>query len=274
MRQVTFSTNHVAFGLILLLICLSIGIPLEFHRLSLPVLQKSFDSSCFEWISDNQRLTTTYHCSNSTQISSFIWTYDGTGIMKYIQWIIIRKLSNIKITRLNQDCYIIQENYFSTNLTNDMFIQIYIMSLSANLAVKSQYLMKSNFNNSLKNLIKQANYNIKYFLNYFTSINLTIVNSEDLIKINLIDCEKILINFISLFEIKNIIQYDSYQFIEDSTWWDQSNVAEIILNMSIPFRSENFTYSNDFYYLHGDRSFIQYLYDNRQCYSEGIFASF
>ncbi|CAF3892281.1 unnamed protein product [Rotaria sp. Silwood1] len=135
-------------------------------------------------------------------------------------------------------------------------------------------LMKSNFNNSLKNLIKQANYNIKYFLNYFTSINLTIVNSEDLIKINLIDCEKILINFISLFEIKNIIQYDSYQFIEDSTWWDQSNVAEIILNMSIPFRSENFTYSNDFYYLHGDRSFIQYLYDNRQCYSEGIFASF
>ncbi|CAF1310199.1 unnamed protein product [Rotaria sp. Silwood1] len=257
MRQVTFSTNHVAFGLILLLICLSIGIPLEFHRLSSSVLQKSFDSSCFEWISDNQRLSTTYHCSNSTQISSFVWTYDGTGIMKYIQWIIIRKLANIKITRLNQDCYIIQENYFSMNLTNDMFIQIYIMSLSANLAVKSQ-----------------SNYNIKYFLNYFISINLTIVNSEDLIKTNLIDCEKILINFISLLEIKNIIQYDSYQFIEDSTWWDQSNVAEIILNMSIPFRSENFTYSNDFYYLHGDRSFIQYLYDNRQCYSEGIFASF
>ncbi|CAF1522960.1 unnamed protein product, partial [Rotaria sordida] len=42
--------------------------------------------------------------------------------------------------------------------------------------------------------------------------------------------------------------------------------------MSIPCRSSNFTYSNDFYYLHGDRSFTHYLSDNRQCYNEGTFA--
>jgi hypothetical protein len=49
-------------------------------------------------------------------------------------------------------------------------------------------------------------------------------------------------------------------------------VAERILTLSFPSRPATLTYSNDFYYLHGDRSFIQYLFDNRQCYNQGIFA--
>ena len=107
---------------------------------------------------------------------------------------------------------------------------------------------------------------------------MAIIDSEDLIKANLIECEKVLTNFISLLGlntqkeiIKNIIEYDSHRFIKDATWWDQSEVAEQILAMSIPPCPLNFTYYNDFYYLHGDRSFAQYLFDNRQCYNQGIF---
>ncbi|CAF2560665.1 unnamed protein product [Rotaria sp. Silwood2] len=278
--------------------------------------QKASNSHCFKWASANHQVPTIYECSNYAHISSFVWTYSGTGIMKYIQWILIRKLGNIKITRLNNNCHIIEENYFSSKSTNDMFIQVYIMSLSTNLAYKSQCsekfnqiakvssgrinriyfkrksikatlvfqqldLMKSNFNitlsfnNSFKKLMKKAIYTVKRFSSYFTSvgsIKWIVIHSEDLIKTNLVDCEKVLTDFISLLglnisslKIKNIIQYDSHQFIEDSTWWDQSNVGESILDISIPYRSKNFTYSNDFYYLHGDRSFIQYLSDSRQC---------
>ncbi|CAF4366184.1 unnamed protein product [Rotaria sp. Silwood2] len=168
--------------------------------------------------------------------------------------------------------------------------QIYFKrrSINATLVFQQLDLFKENFNltfsfdNSLEDSIKKADYTINRFLSYFTtipSIKWTVIDSEDLIKTNLIDCERILIGFISLLglntsslELKNIIEYDSHQFIEDSTWWDQSNIAESILTMSIPSRSSNFTYSNDFYYLHGDRSFAQYLYENRQCYNEGIFA--
>jgi hypothetical protein len=95
----------------------------------------------------------------------------------------------------------------------------------------------------------------------------------------LIDCEKILTNFLSLLglnisstELKTIIEYDSHRFITDATWWDQSEVAEHLLTNSIPSRPSNLTYSNDFYHLHGKHSFIKYLQKNRQCYNEGLFT--
>jgi hypothetical protein len=240
--------------------------------------------------------------------------------MKYIQWIITRKLANIRITRLNDDCRIIRENYFSSNSIDDMFIQIYIMSSSANFNdesicsikinqianinlkhINQLYfkrksinatvffqqldLMKPNQNFTfnanvfVKEPIEKANYITNRVSSYFISTKWTVIDSEDLIKENLIECEKVLTNFISLLGlntstkiIKNIIEYDSHQFLEDATWWDQSEVAERILNMSIPSRSSNFTYSNDFYYLHGNGPFTQYLFENRQCYNAGIFT--
>ncbi|CAF3511713.1 unnamed protein product, partial [Rotaria socialis] len=41
--------------------------------------------------------------------------------------------------------------------------------------------------------------------------------------------------------------------------------------MSVPSRSSASIYSNDFYFLYGNQSFLQYLSDNRQCYNQGAF---
>ncbi|CAF2065130.1 unnamed protein product [Rotaria magnacalcarata] len=41
--------------------------------------------------------------------------------------------------------------------------------------------------------------------------------------------------------------------------------------MSIPSRSSASIYSNNFYFLYGNQSFLQYLSDNRQCYNQGTF---
>ncbi|CAF4869141.1 unnamed protein product, partial [Rotaria sp. Silwood1] len=130
--------------------------------------------------------------------------------------------------------------------------------------------------------VKYVNYTTKHFPSYFTyipSISWTVIDSEDLIHPNLIDCERALTDFISLLGIsasflnfESVVQYDSHLFIEDATWWDQSQVAEGILTMSISSRPSDFTYVNDFYYLHGNRSFTQYVSDSRQCYNDGIFA--
>jgi hypothetical protein len=232
--------------------------------------------------------------------------------MKYIKWIITRKLENIILTRLDDNCYIIEEKYFSSNPTNKIFIQVYIMSLFTNITDQSECLIKINritnnkgyinqiyfkrnsinatvvfqqldqnlnftvgVDTSLKENIEKANQTINGLSSYFESYKSIIINSEDLIYSNLIDCEKILTRFFSLLQLKistEIIQYDSHQFIEDSTWWDQSEVAEHILNMSIPSRSLELSYSNDFYHLNGTRSFIQYLSDSRRCFNEGIFT--
>ena len=63
---------------------------------------------------------------------------DGTGLMKYIQWIVRRKLENMRIIRFDNDCHITQKDYFSSNSSNEMFVQVYIMSLVANLSDRSQ----------------------------------------------------------------------------------------------------------------------------------------
>jgi hypothetical protein len=319
----TISTRHIVFCLIVLIVCLSVVIRFNFHHLPFNIPRKDFNSHCFQWQSIDHRLSTTYDCLHYEQINNLVWTYDGTGIMKYIVWIITRKLGNIRITRLDDDCHIIRQNYFAADLTNDMFVQIYIMSFSANLTDQSKCLIKINqivninvgrinqiyfkrksihatvvfqqldlvrlnnsftlnFNTSLEESIKKASDATKRFESYFRdvpSIKWTTINSEDLIKTNLIDAENALTDFISLLgfntsteTMQNIILYDSHQFVKDSTWWDQSEVAERILNMSVPSRPLNFTYSDDFYHLHGDRTFIQYLSDNRECYHKGIFA--
>jgi len=314
------SSRCIFFCLILLLICSTLVIRYDLHRIPFNILRKDFHSHCFEWQSIDYRLPTTYACLYYSQMKSLVWTYDGTGIMKYVQWIVTRKLGNIRITRLNNNCRIIKENYFSSNSRDYTFIQIYIMSLSSNFSdesicsikinqianinlkrINQLYfkrkslnatvffqqldLMKHNDNFTfstnifLKERIEKANYITNRFSNYFISTKWTVIDSEDLIKANLIECEKVLMDFISLLGlyksipiVKNIIEYDSHKFMEDATWWDQSEVAERILNMSIPSRSSNFTYSNDFYYLHGNRPFIQYLFENRQCYNAGIFT--
>ncbi len=288
------SSRHVFICLILLLISSTLVFRLNLHR-----IQKDFHSYCFKWQSIDHRLFTTHTCPHYLQMKSLILTYDSTGLMKYLQWIATRKLANIRIIRLNHDCYIIHEHSFTSNSMDNTFIQVYIMSLSTNFTDQSECSIKINqISNSNVERINQIYFKRKSFkataffqqldstvdfnisliekFNYFTSNKWIIIDSEDLIKSNLIDCEKILINFISLLGlntsstvIKNILEYDSHRFIEDATWWDQSEVAEHILNKSIPVRS---TYSNDFYYLHGDRSFVEYLYKNRQCYNEGLFT--
>ena len=267
------------------------------YQIPFNILQKNFRSHCFKWLSVNQQLFPTYTCPNDLQTKSLIWTYDSTGLMKYIQWIVTRKLANIRITRLNHDCYVIQEHSFTSNSMDNTFIQVFIMSLSTNSTDQSEcsikitqipnenqiYFKRKSFKATafFQQLDSTGDFNISLIekANSITSNEWIIIDSEDLIKSNLIDCENVLMEFISLLGlntsssvIKTILEYDSHRFIEDATWWDQSQVAERILNQSIPSRSTNLTYSNDFYYLHGARPFVEYLYKNRQCYNEGLFT--
>ena len=113
---------------------------------------------------------------------------------------------------------------------------------------------------------------------YLMSEQWTTIHSEDLIESNLIDSEKMLTNLLRLLGldtsspmIRNVIEYDSHRFTEDATWWDQSDVAQRLLTNSLPSRSSNLDYSNDFYHLHGNRPFIEYLYRTRRCFTDGIF---
>ena len=308
----SISSRHIFICLVLILISSILFIRYNFHRIPFTSLQKAFHSHCFEWQSIDNRLFTIYGCPRYSQLSSLIWTYDGTGLMKYIQWLVTRKLANIRITRLNDHCYITQDHSFFTNSTDNTFIQIYIISLSANFTDQSKCSMeieqiaRINIGHRHQIYFKRKSikataffqqldsigphYNCNLVLNtsligsiektsYFSSIKWTLVNSEDLIKSNLTDCENALTNFLSLLGlnissemIQNMIAYDSHQFLDDATWWDRSEVAEHLLTMSIPSRPSILQYSNDFYYLHGEHSFVEYLSKNRRCYNEGLFS--
>ncbi|CAF1149542.1 unnamed protein product [Rotaria sordida] len=255
-------------------------------------------------------------------INSVVWTHDGTGIMKYIQWIVTRKLGNIRISRLNDECELIQENYFSTGSKDNTYVQIYILSLTMNFNNNStcstdliriikfsmhkinqiyfkrqsiqatiiyQYLDKIrpihnftfNRNISFDPIIKKAKFVTDYLINYFQNKSNTksiIINSEDMIHSNLNNSEKILTDFISLLgfntltqTFKNIVQYDCYQFIQDATWWDQSETGKYILLTLLNVKLETIDKSNDFYHLHGNHSFVKYVSDNRQCFNDGTF---
>ncbi|CAF1345434.1 unnamed protein product [Adineta steineri] len=249
--------------------------------------------------------------------------------MKYIQWIATRKLANIRISQLDDDCCIIKENYCSSSSSSSSsithtFIQIYIISLSADITQPSVCftkikqtantnvtginqiyfkrksvsatlifqqldLLKQKHNSPpqtdsshITSEISKAREIIQYLHNYFTTISFTkwkIINSEDLVHSHLTDCEKSLTNFLTLLGLntsdvvlKHVLNYDSHRFIDDAIWWDQSEVGERILNRSTPIPPYKFTYSNDFYHLHGTRSFVQYLADSRQCFRDGTFA--
>ena len=264
-----------------------------------------------------------HQCDQDKNILSLLWTHHCTGIMKYIQWIVTRKLGNIKITQLNDDCEVIRENNFSSISTQNKYLHIYLVSLTANVDQKSNCFVeldrviksaagkinqiyfkrrsieatvlyqnldmlrnKQNqfvgWNDSALDKKKQRAYSITErlitFLTNSKKVKLKIINSEDMICSNLIDCERTLTDFMtslgfdpSLHARENIIQYDSHQFVQDAMWWDRSETIELIVNRSPKQNASNFTYANDFNRLEGRRSLVQYLSDNRQCFNDGIF---
>jgi hypothetical protein len=166
--------------------------------------------------------------------------------------------------------------------------QIYFKRRSIRATVAYQHLDAMRHNHNLtfgRNIsfditVEKANLITERFLSYFettANTNLIIINSEDMIHSNLIDCEQMLTNFTSILGIdastqtlKDVIEYDSHQFTQDATWWDQSETSERTLSMVWPL-SSHFTYSNDFYHLHANHSFAQYVSNSRQCFNDGIF---
>lgn len=286
-------------------------IPLENHG-----------SACFEFYSIEQNQTPKNRCLPNSNIISTIWTHDGTGVMKYIQWIATRKLENVRITRLNEECALIQENDFFSNPKNDRFIQVYVISLLSKFDNKSKcstdltqainlgmpssiqiyfkrrstqatlvyqlldqmrqkHHFHSNWLSSANKMIVQARSVSKNFIKFLGSTKHTrsiIIECEDMIHLSLNDTEKMLRNFSTLVglntlkqNVKDAIEYDCYHFMKESTWWDQSEtVKHLVLKLLYANRpiSENSTDSFD---LHGNRSLIEYIADNRQCFNDGTF---
>ncbi|CAF4074024.1 unnamed protein product [Adineta steineri] len=113
----------------------------------------------------------------------------------------------------------------------------------------------------------------------FSSIYTTVIYSEDLIRDELADCIQQLLRFLSQLgldtssiAVQRALEHDAHKFVSDAVWWDRSDVAERLIVNSIPSRPQHFTYHDDFYHLHGTRSFVQYLLDTRRCVTQGIFA--
>ena len=304
--KITFC--NIVIVTILLLVSSIPLLRINYLRIPFMTFERNLNPPCFQWKSLYHYFLTESSCQDYSQVNSLIWTYDGTGLMKYIQWIVIRKLAKMRITRLNDDCHIAEERFFPSESMTDPLIQVYIIAVATNLANQSKCATKIHqIANVDPTRLKQIyfkrrsvratvffqqldsmteNFNITPSLNNslveqminFTPKQWTNINSEDLIQSNLTDCERVLTSFLSalglntsLNRIQNIIENDSYQFLEDATWWDQSEVAERLVNQSIPSYSGNFTYTNDFYYLHGNQSFTEYLYRSRRCYHEGLF---
>ena len=252
------------------------------------------EETCFQW-STSQR----NHCFHDRSMRNIIWTHDASGVMKYLQWIRIRKLASIRITYLNPQCQILNEEQdFSFNRTNDIsFTQVYILPLFMDLTNQSICSLKINARLNKhryqiyfkrKSLLamwiyQQLDHNslpmsssnaMKQLSAMFLAKNHPIVHSEDLIHENIFASEKSLISFLQLIRLtvsREILDHDAHYFLHDATWWDRSDVAERVANLSIPARANTFSYIDDFYYLSGNRTFRQYLRDSRRCIQSGIF---
>jgi len=194
---------------------------------------------------------------------------------EYIQIYILSLYMNINeqskcLTKINE----------TLNINKEHTKHIYFKRKSIKATVRFEQLeidsrSTDEFIPSYQEKINRANSTITRLLNYFANRPTLIVDSEDLVRSNLIDCEQILQNFSSLLRINvpiTIILHDSYHFLEDATWWDLSEVAERSLDQTIPSTPLNLTYSNDFYHLYGGQSFVEYLSDTRQCVNEGILS--
>jgi hypothetical protein len=292
--------------LIVAYVIVSIGYFSLTNRFNVYISYRKVSSICYQQTSnDQQKLLVKYLCDHSAQIQSIIWTHDGSGLMKYLQWIVIRRLTSIRLIRLNDDCQSIQNKTFLSNSIPNRFILVYLLSMtshSRNCSIEMMEVSKSmhqfyfqrrslsamfvfqqldlsqtinsstlDWNTSLQRLIKTVG--------DFPSKYLTVIYSEDLIHENLTDCIRQLFHFLfqlgfntSAISLRTALEYDAHKFIHDAVWWDRSDVAERLLNMSIPSRPSHLTYENDFYHLHGTNSFAQYLFDSRRCAIQGIFA--
>lgn len=324
MRSKLFTFRRLFLYTLLLgsLATISINFYRSTYKSGIVFYPETNNSLCLKWESADRIQRRPPNCLPNERILSTVWTHDGTGLMKYIQWIVTRKLGNVRILQLNDDCEIIHENSFFSNPKNDMFVQIFIVSLASNFNDKSQcstnleeiikfgmgksnqiyfkrksiratvgyqyldtmrYRHNGTFNRNISSraTLEKATFLTQRFINYFKTTGKTksvIMDSEDLIHVDLIQCEKMLRDFILLLQLdttaqilKDIIEYDSYQFIEDAIWWDQTETIERILSKSLPSIPQSFTYSRDFYHFYANHSFTKYISDSRQCYRNGVF---
>jgi hypothetical protein len=293
---------------VLIVICalVFIGYFLLTNSFNAPIYSHKVSPICYQQTSnDRQKLFVKYLCDHSAQIQSLIWTHDGSGLMKYLQWIVIRRLASIRLIRLDDNCQSIHNKTFLLNSPRNRFILVYLLSTTWNTCNCSRDMMEVSksmhpiyfqrrslpamfmfqqldlsgtlnsstlaWNASLQRLIETIpDFPLKY---------LTVIYSEDLIHENLTDCTRQLLRFLfqlgfntSAISLRLALEYDAHKFVHDAVWWDRSDVAERLLNKSIPTRPSQLTYENDFYHLHGTNSFTQYLFDSRRCAIQGIFA--
>jgi len=230
--------------------------------------------------------------------TSSLWTFDCSGSMKYIQWLLVRQLANIRIVRLTQQCRIEDEQIHRTNSSSFRTIQINILPLILDESACSSELSRLIDQNSIyfqrksvramltyqsidrnqtlaniENDLKRVQLTIDFLSKYF--LQTRIIYAEELIHSNIQSCEQLLTKFFSLLQIqlsKEILDADAHLFIEDSLWWDRSDVAERLQTNSLPEPSKELNTTDDFYYLHGHRSFQEYLYRNRRCVDDGLFV--
>ena len=164
---------------------------------------------------------------------------------------------------------------------------IYFKRQSVNATIAYQHLdtnkdthnLTFNWNSVVQPNLQPAKESMESLTNKFKDAKVKTYNLEEMIHSDLTECENMLKDFLQFLQIdiknpliKKILEYDAPNFVSDAYWWDQSETIETLISSKLPSHSENFSYSNDFYHFHGNYTFARYLYDNRQCYRDGIFA--
>ena len=298
------TSRNVLVFLAFALVCIIISNPGRIFSASRSFFDYIAFSDCRTWSLDQYNQTSTkYLCPNDDQIKSTIWTLESSGVKKYLQWLIVRRLISVRFFHLDNRCRIVNDTNFHSSHPTSPLILVYFLTFQIDrneCLAKIQRLVQSS--NEVKHIYftRRSIKALQAFDQLDRSVNISgnfkeiahfphltefVVSkkwisfyAEDLIEENLNDCEKKLIDFVDKLglnttssQFKQILEFDSHHFIADSVWWDQSFVVETLLNRSIPPRPTTLNYSTDFFYLHGRRSFAEYLAANRQCFDQGVF---
>ena len=256
----------------------------------------SLSSACLLWNHDpNYQAIRDSLCVLPTTIQTIVWTHRGTGFSKYLQWIVTRRIANIRVTRLDDECYFKRTDYFSSSSTNNTFVQINL------LPSLFQTVKKLNCLDVLQRHIQSYEKlpNQLYFtrrstrattvfdrldhVGSFDEMNSTDIQlpidhplndlitmvSEDLLANTLVQTQKKLHYLLQQLGIhcltgwcRSIIAQDASYFLAETTWWDRSDVGEHLFAGTVG--------SDDFYRLHGKQTIREYIATNRRCARHGI----
>ena len=215
-------------------------------------------SDCPTWSLDQYNQSSKQHlCPNEDHIRSTIWTYDSSGVKKYLQWIITRRLASVRFIYLDDHCQIINDTNYHSALRPVPLVLVYFLTFRTDRAACSSKIQRiiDSDGNGIKHIYftRRSTKALQAFAQIDRAANIsanftehitfqpltelvpsekwTTVYAEDLVAEKLVDCETKLLDLIGKFglnttdsHVQASVSFDLHHFISDSVWWDQSSM--------------------------------------------------